>query len=80
MAYGSGDIPAARSIAGQALELHRRLGDARGAALNLNVLCVAAIEEGDLERAQRLAEESLGSLGDARLELRLGGSAGNGQH
>jgi predicted ATPase/class 3 adenylate cyclase len=59
MAYGSGDIPAARSIAGRALELHRRLGDPRGAALDLNVLCVAAIEEGDLERAQQLAEESL---------------------
>jgi tetratricopeptide (TPR) repeat protein len=59
MAYGSGDIPAARSIAGQALEVHRRLGDARGSAFNLNVLCVAAIEEGDLERAQQLAEESL---------------------
>jgi predicted ATPase/class 3 adenylate cyclase len=59
MAYGSGDIPAARSRAEQALELHRRLGDARSAALNLNVLCVAAIEEGDFERAQQLAEESL---------------------
>ena len=59
MAYGSGDIPAARSIAAQALELHRRLGNARGAALNLNVLCVVAIEEEDLELAQQLAEESL---------------------
>ena len=59
MAYGSGEVPAARSMAGQALELHRRLGNARGAAFNLNVLCVAAIEEGDLERAQQLAEESL---------------------
>ena len=59
MAYGSGDIPAARSRAEQALELHRRLGDARSAALNLNVLCVAAIEEGDFERAQQFAEESL---------------------
>jgi predicted ATPase/class 3 adenylate cyclase len=59
MAYESGDIPAARSIAEQALELHRRFGDPRGAALDLNVLCVASIEEGDLERAQRFAEESL---------------------
>jgi predicted ATPase len=59
MAYGSGDIPAARSIAERALELHRHLGDARGAALDLNVLCVAAIEEEELERAQQLAEESL---------------------
>ena len=31
----------------------------RGAALDLNVLCVASIEEGDLERAQQLAEDSL---------------------
>ncbi len=59
MAYGSGDVAAARAIAEQALELHRRLGDARGAAQALNLLCVASIEEGDLERAQQLAEESL---------------------
>jgi len=65
MAYGSGDIPAASSIAGQALELHRRLGDARGAAFNLNVLCVAAIEEGDLEQAEQLAEESLALFREA---------------
>ena len=65
MAYGSGDVTAARSTAGQALELHRRLGDARGAAFNLNVLCVAAIEEGDLEQAQRFAEESLALFREA---------------
>jgi len=59
MAYGSGDVPAARSIAEQALELHRRLDDPRGAAQDLNVLCVAAIEDGDLEQAEQLAEESL---------------------
>jgi predicted ATPase/class 3 adenylate cyclase len=59
MAYGSGDITAARSIAEQALELHRRLGDPRGAALDLNVLTVAFIEEGDFEQAQQFAEESL---------------------
>jgi len=59
MAYGSGDVTAARSIAERALELHRGLGDPRGTALALNLLCVAAIEEGDLERAQQLAEESL---------------------
>src|SRR5207248_3674862 len=59
MAYGSGDVEAARSIAAQALELNRSLGNARGAAFNLNVLCVAAIEEGDLEQAEQLAEESL---------------------
>src|SRR5207302_4570091 len=59
LAYGSGDVEAARSIAAQALELNRSLDDARGAAFNLNVLCVAAIEEGDLEQAQQFAEESL---------------------
>jgi len=59
MAYGSGDIPAARSTAERALELHRRLGDPRGAALDLNILCVAAIEEGELERAEQFADESL---------------------
>ena len=59
MAYGSGEIAVARSVAEQALELHRRFGDPRGAALDLNVLCVVAIEEGDLDGAQRFAEESL---------------------
>ena len=59
MAYGSGDVPAARSLAERALELHRRLGDPRGAAQDLNVLCVASIEEGDFERAQQFSEESL---------------------
>jgi predicted ATPase/class 3 adenylate cyclase len=59
LAYGSGDVTAARSLAAQALELHRSFGDARGAAFNLNVLCVAAIEEGDLEQAEQFAEESL---------------------
>jgi len=59
MAYGSGDVTAARSIAEHALELHRRLGDPWGAAQDLNVLCVASIEEGDFERAQQLAEQSL---------------------
>jgi tetratricopeptide (TPR) repeat protein len=68
LAYGSGDVRAARSIAGQALELHRRLGDPRGAAFNLNVLCVAAIEEGDLERAHQFAEESLALFREARDE------------
>jgi predicted ATPase/class 3 adenylate cyclase len=65
MAYASGDIPVARSTAEQALELHRRLGDPQGAALDLNILCVSAIEEGDLERAQQLAEESLALFHEA---------------
>jgi predicted ATPase/class 3 adenylate cyclase len=65
MAYGSGDVPAARSLAGQALELHRSLGDARGAAFTLNVLCVAAIEEGELEQAEQFAEESLAQFRQA---------------
>jgi predicted ATPase/class 3 adenylate cyclase len=59
MAYASEDVAAARSIAERALELHRGLGDAWNAALDLNLLCVAAIEEGDLERAHQCAEESL---------------------
>lgn len=72
MAYGSGDVSAARSIAEQALELHRRLDDPRGAAVDLNVLCVVSVEEGDLERAQQLAEESLAlfhQAGDERNAL-----------
>jgi predicted ATPase/class 3 adenylate cyclase len=69
MAYRSGDVPAARSIAEQALELHRGFGDLHSAALDLNVLCVASIEDGELERAQQLAEESLAlfrEVGDER--------------
>jgi predicted ATPase/class 3 adenylate cyclase len=65
MAYGSADVPAARSLAEQALDLHRRLGDLRAAALDLNVLCVAAIEEGDFERAEQLAEESVALFREA---------------
>ncbi|HEY8646695.1 MAG TPA: adenylate/guanylate cyclase domain-containing protein [Gaiellaceae bacterium] len=59
LSYGGGDAAKARSLAEQALELHRHLGDARAAAHDLNVLCVASIEEGSLERAQQFAEESL---------------------
>jgi predicted ATPase/class 3 adenylate cyclase len=65
MAHGNGDVQSARSIAGQALELHRRLGNTQGAASNLNVLCVAAVEDEDFEEAQRLAEESLTLLREA---------------
>jgi tetratricopeptide (TPR) repeat protein len=65
MAYGSGDVPAARSLAERALELHRRLSDPRGAAQDLNVLCVASIEEGDFERAQQFSEESLALFREA---------------
>jgi predicted ATPase/class 3 adenylate cyclase len=65
MAYGSGDAMAARSIGEQALERHRGLGDVRGAAQDLNLLCVASIEEGNLERAQQLAEESLALFREA---------------
>jgi predicted ATPase/class 3 adenylate cyclase len=59
LAYGSGDVPAARSIAERALKLHRRLGDPQGAAQDLNVLCVTSIEEGNFAQAQQFAEESL---------------------
>jgi predicted ATPase/class 3 adenylate cyclase len=65
MAYASGDVTAATSIAEEGLELHRRLGDPRGAALDLNVLCIASIEEGELERARQFAEESLALFREA---------------
>jgi predicted ATPase/class 3 adenylate cyclase len=59
MAESSRDAPAARALAEQALALHRRLGDPRGAALALNVLGVLCIDAGDFERAQPFVEESL---------------------
>lgn len=59
IAYSSGDVPAARSLAEQGLELHRRLDDPRGAAQGLHVLSLAAIEDGAFERGQRLVEEAL---------------------
>ena len=59
IAYASGDWPAARSLAEQGLELHRRLDDPRGAAQDLKVLSFAAVEDEAFERAQRLAEEAL---------------------
>jgi tetratricopeptide (TPR) repeat protein len=58
LAVGCGDPVAARRRAEEALALHRKLGDAWGAALSLLLLGQAAREEGDLARAQQLFEES----------------------
>jgi len=72
LAYSSGDIALARTFGGEALTLHRRLGNAWGEGNALIVLCVAFIEEGDFERAQQLAEEAVGlfrRLGDDFFEV-----------
>jgi predicted ATPase len=45
--------------ADEALALHRRLGDPRGAAVSLQQLSIAIGEEGDWARAQVLLEESI---------------------
>jgi len=59
MAYGSGDVSAAASLATEALALQRRFGEPSRTALALNILVGAAIEECDFQSAKQLAEESL---------------------
>jgi predicted ATPase/class 3 adenylate cyclase len=58
IAIGYGDAAAARLRAGEALALHRRLGDDWGAAVSLLILAHAAADEQDFETARRLWEES----------------------
>jgi len=58
MAIGHGDAATARLRAGEALPLHRRLGDDWGAAVSLLLLAHAAADEQDFETARRLWEES----------------------
>ena len=72
LAHSSGDVAATRSIAERALELHRHLDDPWGAASDLEMLCVAAVEEEDFERARQFAEESVAlfrQAGDDRRAL-----------
>ncbi|MBA2297243.1 MAG: tetratricopeptide repeat protein, partial [Actinobacteria bacterium] len=59
LAAASGDPATIRLRAEEALALHRRLGDPRGAAESLQQLGYALGEEGDWTRAQQLVEESL---------------------
>ena len=59
LAAVSGDPATMRLRAEEALALHRRLGDPRGAAESLQQLGYALGEEGDWARAQQLLEESV---------------------
>jgi predicted ATPase len=67
MALNRGDAATTRRRATEALELHRALGDAWGAAYARFMLAQAANEEGDVKAAASLFEESLATfrgLGD----------------
>jgi predicted ATPase/class 3 adenylate cyclase len=55
----SADHAAMERWAGQALALHRALGNRRGAAVSLNQLGYAVGEKGDWPRAQQLLHESI---------------------
>jgi non-specific serine/threonine protein kinase len=73
MALTSGDIAAGGRWAREALELHRQLGDAWGAAFSRLMVAYATGEEGDWPRAQELFGEStrqFRELGDLHYALR----------
>src|SRR5215210_232384 len=58
------DWARARLLAEDSLERHRRIGDRKGETQNLAVLALALREEGDLERACALVEESIAIADD----------------
>jgi predicted ATPase/class 3 adenylate cyclase len=57
-ALGGGDDAAVRMYAEEAWELYQRLGDDWGAAASLFLLGHAAADEGEFEKAAKLAEQS----------------------
>ncbi|MET1231259.1 MAG: tetratricopeptide repeat protein, partial [Candidatus Limnocylindrales bacterium] len=59
LAFIQGDYAAALAFHEQSLELHRRLGDATAVAYATNNLANAALQQGDLDRARELYEQSL---------------------
>jgi predicted ATPase len=72
MASNTGDLATAKLRAEDALDLHRRLGDAWGAAYAVFMLGIIASEERDFETASRLMSESVGrfrELGDEHYTL-----------
>jgi predicted ATPase len=72
LAAVSGDPATMGLRAEEALALHRRLGDPRGAAESLQQLGYAVSEEGDWQRAQQLLQESVRlfrDLGDEQYAL-----------
>jgi predicted ATPase len=69
--YG-GDPVTAKAYANEALAIHRKLGDAWGAAYSMILLGHVAADEGDPSEAQRLFEASaraFGELGDQHQAL-----------
>lgn len=79
LAQRQGDYQPAYTLAQSAVELARRLGEARGLAYALNNLGIVSLSTGDNPRARALAEESLAickqegyPLGVARAQMILG--------
>jgi predicted ATPase/DNA-binding SARP family transcriptional activator len=75
-ALTTGDTAAGGRWAREALELHRRLGDAWGSAFSQLMVASATGQEGDWPRAQELAGESVRQfreLGDRHYALRAAG-------
>jgi predicted ATPase len=73
MALTSGDVPTGGRCAREALDLHRNLGDAWGAAFSMLMVAYATGQEGDWPGAQQLFGESVGQfreLGDQHYALR----------
>jgi predicted ATPase/DNA-binding XRE family transcriptional regulator len=59
LAFRTSDYATAARRGEEALALHRRLGDGRGVATALNYLAGSAWEQGQMDRAAELCEESL---------------------
>jgi predicted ATPase len=72
LALGAGDNTVGRRRAEEALAIHRALGDVWGAAVSLQQIGYALIEEGDLAEAHEMLEEAVRGLleaGDEHLAL-----------
>jgi tetratricopeptide (TPR) repeat protein len=59
LASEQGDYTAGEALFRESLDIARRLGDKRGAAISLNALGIGARERGELASARSLFEESL---------------------
>jgi predicted ATPase len=65
------DCDEADRQAGEALDLYRALGDARGVAVALNTLGYAASTRGDFERAVAIYEDAYSSFAETEYDWRL---------
>jgi tetratricopeptide (TPR) repeat protein len=76
-AFVATDSDATRRYGEEGLALHRQLGDAWGIAHSQYLLAAAAAEQGDMQEAQRLCEESARAftkLGDEHYALMASGN------